>query len=470
MRRIGLEEAARQRWDVILAGSSFAACFFARGLRGRGLRVLMVERGPYVDRETQLAQRHSDRPPVPAQRNSSGQPKDWAVRHQFGGCSNCWWGNTPRLHPSDFALRSRHGVAADWPFGYDALEPFMAEAEAVMEVAGGGSEHIVPRSRPYPHPAHAPTRAERRLMELDASWVPMPTARANGGSRASCCAAGSCSLCPVDAKFTILNGRDAFADPDLSLVVEAECRRVETAAGRATGITVRDASGRETALRGDLIGLAANPIGNAAILLRSGIGGARVGEGLHEQAGQFAWIDVPFDNYYGGTSITGLGYAFYDGPFRSEAASVLLESWNAPPSLRMERGKWLQRLKLKLVAEDIPLARNRIVLEEDEPVIEWTGHSAFTEAGLARAREGLSGLLPFAERIAFGPPEPTEAHIIGGTPMGATAAEGVVDAECRLFDVPNVACLGAGAFPTGGAANPTLTLAALSLRLGERAA
>ncbi|MEL6291579.1 MAG: hypothetical protein AAFQ44_07285, partial [Pseudomonadota bacterium] len=36
--------------------------------------------------------------------------------------------------------------------------------------------------------------------------------------------------------------------------------------------------------------------------------------------------------------------------FRREAASVLIESWNSPPSLRLERGKWLQRLKLKLVA------------------------------------------------------------------------------------------------------------------------
>lgn len=468
MRRIDLDGAARERWDVILVGSSFAACFFARALRGRGLSILMVERGPYVDRDAQLDARHTFRPPAVAQRNSSGRRKDWAVRHQFGGCSNCWWGNTPRLHPSDFEMRSRYGVAADWPFGYETLEPFLAEAEEIMEIAGGGSEHVLPRSRPYPHPPHVPTRAERRLMEADPGWVPMPTARANGGSRSTCCAAGACSLCPVDAKFTILNGQDAFADPGLALLVEAECRRVETEAGRATGIVVRGPSGRETRLRGDLVGLGANPIGTSAVLLRSGIGGARVGQGIHEQAGQFAWIDIPFDNYYGGTSCTGMGYAFYDGPWRSEAASVLLESWNAPPSLRMERGRWLQRLKLKLVAEDIPLPENRIVLEEDEPVIEWTGHSAFTEAGLARARDGVPALVPFAENVTFGDQEPTEAHIIGGTPMGASPDAGVVDAGGRLFDVPNVLCLGASAFPTGAAANPTLTLSALSLYFGSR--
>jgi choline dehydrogenase-like flavoprotein len=468
VRPVALAEAAGRGWDVILVGTSFAACFFARALRGRGLSVLLVERGPFVDREAQLAARHAEVPPRVPQENLSGRPKDWVVRHQFGGCSNCWWGNTPRLHPSDMALASRHGVGADWPVGYDALEPFLAEAEAVMEVAGGGGGAIVPRSRPHPFPPHAPTRAERRLMAHDPSWVPMPAARSNGGSRAGCCAAGACGLCPVDAKFTILNGMEAFADAGFAYVTGAECRTVETAAGLAGGVTVRDAAGRETALRAGFVGLAANPIGNAAILLRSGLGGPLVGRGLHEQAGQFLWLDVPFDNYYGGSSITGLGYAFYDGPFRARAASVLIESWNAPPSLRFERDRWLQRLKLKLVAEDLPLPANRVVLEGGEAKVVWTGHSDYSYAGLARAREGIGALLPFAHELVNARFEPTEAHIIGGTPMGTSPDSSVVDAECRLRDAPNVACLGAGAFPTGAAANPTLTLSALSLYLGGR--
>jgi choline dehydrogenase-like flavoprotein len=468
MKPIDLATARGRTWDVILVGSSFAACFFARALRGRGLDVLFVEKGPFIDRDTQLATRHEEMPVEVAQANSSGRRKDWAVRYQFGGCSNCWWGNAPRLHPSDFELRTRYGVAADWPVSYETLEPFLVEAEYLMEVAGGGSEAFLPRSRPYPFPPHVPTRAERQLMEHDPSWVAMPTARSNGGTRPICCASGACSLCPIDAKFTILNGLDAFHDEGFAYVTGAECRMVTTEAGLASGIIVRDEAGREIALRTSFVGLAANPIGNAAILLRSELGGDLVGQGLHEQVGQFLWIDIPFDNYYGGTSITGIGYALYDGPFRSDAASVLIESWNAPPSLRFERGKWLQRLKLKLVAEDLPLAENRVVLENDEPRIVWTGHSAYAYSGLARGRELVGSLLPFEHEITARGFEPTEAHIIGGTPMGGSAAEAVVDATCRLFDVPNVACLGASAFPTGGAANPTLTLSALSLYAGGR--
>ncbi|ETX12740.1 hypothetical protein OCH239_17380 [Roseivivax halodurans JCM 10272] len=468
MKQLEADDAYARHWDVILVGTGFAACFFARALRGRGLSVLFVERGPYIDRDTQLANRHSDTPPVVAQRNSSGRRKDWAVRYQFGGCSNCWWGNTPRLHPSDMEMQTRYGVARDWPLSYATLEPHLLEAERLMEIAGDSDRRGPPRSAPYPFPAHVATHAEHRLMELDPSWVPMPTARSNGGSRAGCCASGACSLCPIDAKFTIMNGRGLFEDEDFALVTELECRAIETAAGQATGIITRDAGGAERRIKGDFVGLAANPIGTSVILLRSGLGGPRVGQGLHEQAGQFLWVDIPFDNYYGGTSITGLGYAFYDGAFRREAASVLIESWNAPPSLRFEPGRWLQRLKLKLVAEDLPQPANRVVLENDAPLIEWRGHSAYCEAGLARARAGIEDQLPFAERISIGGYEPTEAHIIGGTPMDHDPQHGVVNAEGRLFDVPNVACLGASTFPTGSAANPTLMLSALSLYLGGK--
>lgn len=48
--------------------------------------------------------------------------------------------------------------------------------------------------------------------------------------------------------------------------------------------------------------------------------------------------------------------------------------------------------------------------------------------------------------------------------MGKSAAEAVIDANCRSFDQPNLYIIGAGVLPTCGTANPTLTVAALSLR------
>jgi choline dehydrogenase-like flavoprotein len=468
LKPISAEDAQKTGWDVILVGSSFAACFFAYKLKGRGLKILFVERGPFIDHGTQLENRLTPSFPGVAQENSSGQRKDWTVRHQFGGCSNCWWGNTPRLQPSDFELQSRYGVGQDWPISYADLEPYMVEAEYLMDIAGSDEAGYAPRSGPYPFPPHVPTRAERRLFAEEPSWQPMPCARSNGGRRANCCVSGACNLCPIDAKFTILNALDLFEDEGFHFLLDAECRTVETAAGQATGIVTDTAGAGPITLRADFIGLGANPIYNSAILLRSGIGSDLVGRGIHEQLGQFVWVDIPFDNYYGGTSLTGMGYGLYDGDFRREAASVMIESWNAPQSLRLERGKWLHRLKLKLVAEDLPQANNRVVLKDDEPVVLWTGHSDYAYVGLARAREVLPALIPFEHEIVrTGGFEPTESHIIGGTPMSTDETSGVVDKHCRVFGVSNLACLGAGAFTTGAAANPTLTLSALSLHAGE---
>ncbi|MBM7069098.1 GMC oxidoreductase [Actibacterium sp. 188UL27-1] len=469
MQSIDLETAKTEGWDVILAGSSFAACFFAYSLKGRGLRVLFVERGPFADHGSQLDGRFDRSYPKVPQDNSSGQRKDWIVRHQFGGCSNCWWGNTPRLHQNDFRLQSLYGVAQDWPISYGVLESYMTQAEYLMDVTGTDGWPVGPRSRPYPFPPHKPTRAERLMTEANPSWQPMPSARSNGGRRANCCVSGTCGLCPIDAKFTILNALDLFEDPDFYYLTDAECRTVETSSGLATGITIRTSDGIQAELKANFVGLATNPIYNSAILLRSGLGGEKVGRGIHEQAGQFIWLDIPFDNYYGGTSLTGMGHGLYDGDFRREAASVLIESWNAPPSLRLERGKWLQRLKLKLVAEDLPQPENRVVLEDDEAKIIWTGHSDYAFAGLARGRELFGSLLPFEHELErFSDFEPTEAHLIGGTPMGDSPENGVVDKGCKVFGVPNLACLGSGSFTTGAAANPTLTLSALSLYAGEQ--
>ncbi|MBO9402564.1 GMC family oxidoreductase [Shimia sp. R9_3] len=469
MKPISAADAQKTSWDVILVGTSFASCFFAYKLKGRGLRVLFLERGPFIDHDTQLETRVPHPTGGVAQENSSGQRKDWTVRHQFGGCSNCWWGNTPRLQPSDFELFSRYGVAQDWPVSYGDIEPYMVEAEYLMDIAGSDEAGYAPRSAPFPFPPHAPTRAERKLFAQEPSWQPMPCARSNGGRRTTCCVSGACNLCPVDAKFTILNSLELFEDEGFHYLLDAECRTVETATGLATGVVAQTTELGPITLRADFVGLGANPIFNSAILLRSGIGSDLVGRGLHEQVGQFVWVNIPFDNYYGGTSLTGMGYGFYDGEFRREAASVLIESWNAPPSLRLEKGKWLQRLKLKLVAEDLPQEQNRVVLKDDAPTILWSGHSAYAYAGLARARERVSSLIPFEhEIVGIGGIEPTEAHIIGGTPMGTDSKTGVVDKNLRVFGVSNLACLGAGTFTTGAAANPTLTLSALSLYAGEQ--
>jgi choline dehydrogenase-like flavoprotein len=73
----------------------------------------------------------------------------------------------------------------------------------------------------------------------------------------------------------------------------------------------------------------------------------------------------------------------------------------------------------------------------------------------------------------LGQPESWTAHISdaahhsGTTRIAATAADGVVDENCRVHGVANLFVAGSSVFPTSGAANPTLGAVALALRLAD---
>ena len=58
-------------------------------------------------------------------------------------------------------------------------------------------------------------------------------------------------------------------------------------------------------------------------------------------------------------------------------------------------------------------------------------------------------------------------HIMGTTRMGTTVSNSVVDPDCRVHGYDNLFVAGSSVFPTGGYANPTLTIVALSLRLAD---
>lgn len=472
MRSVGIAEAAKRRWDVIIVGTSFAAMFFALGLqRSHKASVLFIERGPVVTRDKQINDPHGRVYEAFSQNNSSGTEKTWVAQKMFGGNSNCWTGCTPRFHPNDFRTRSLYGIGVDWPITYDELEPYYCDVEDVMEVAGGGSDHILPRSRPFPRPPHAPNNVDIELRKHDPkAWFAQPAARSNGGKRSPCCNNGLCHLCPVDAKFTILNSLDLFDTEQSAYLLEHEVRRVTLEGGRARGVIVRDAKGHETELTADLVSLGANAISNAAILMRTGVENPLLGTGLNEQASRTIRYRIPFANYFGGTKITGHGYKAYDGAFRRERAPVLIEVRNdMVVARRTPSQQWLNILGLKFIAAVDNNPANRMRLKDDEPHIEWVGYGPYALSALDAVIDRSLEMFPFKAELAhdWGLRD-TEAHIQGMTPMGRTAKDGVVDGNGGVFGVPNLRVVGSGVFPTCSPANPTLTLAALALRAGEK--
>jgi choline dehydrogenase-like flavoprotein len=96
---------------------------------------------------------------------------------------------------------------------------------------------------------------------------------------------------------------------------------------------------------------------------------------------------------------------------------------------------------------------------------------AHERATIARAAEMVRRIFGAMGGTDVRQSRPMNGGIMIGTHrMGRDPATSVVDPDQRAHDVPNLYLVGSGSFVTGAAAPPTLTLAALAIRTGERLA
>lgn len=466
------------RFDVVVIGSGFGSLFFIEGLLRKRpqARIVLLERGRNNSHVWQLEQgKNSNIPPESTFRRTDAD-KVWNFTVGLGGGTNCWFAQTPRFHPSDFRTQSLYGIGQDWPLSYEDLDPYYLEAERKMSVAGGEEmAQILPRSAPFPQPPHVPTSVDRVMSKAQPELhVPIATARASiaAGERGRCCATARCALCPVDAKFTFENGfRNLLSHPTLEIRTECEVTHIDVANGVASGVRYRS-NEREYIAQGELVVLGANAIHSPAILLRSGIEHPLTGVGINEQAGYYAEALLDgLDNMDGGTITTALNYSLYDGAFRKDHANALLyfeSRW--PFGLRKEFGRWRQLVPLIVVVEDVPQDTNRVTLDPDgTPRVSHAQISDYAQRGIDRSFEKLGEVLaPLpVESIEFIEMRPTESHIQGSLRMGADPATSVVDAKQLHHDVRNLVVVGSSVFSSCPASNPSLSVAALSLRSAD---
>lgn len=459
-------------YDLIVGGTGFASTFFLhRFLAARpNAKVLVLERGDAKDYAHALRMANSIDFNSQQLIEKAGMPgKEWLFTVAMGGSSNCWWGQTPRFLAEDFKLKSRYGVGFDWPITYDDLESWYVEAEALMGIAGP-EKTPYPMSKPYPQPQHKMSSFDRRMLNLVGvdNWVGVACARSSTGTprRGKCCATGVCGLCPVDAKFRVMNEMSwLYQTSAITVKTRAEIRSLDIEGGLVRGVIYREGEA-ECRVRGDLVVLGLGAIFNPVILQRSGDTHPLLGKRLHEQLGVRINIDLAnIDAFDGGTQITGLGYMFYGGEQRRKRGAGLIENHNAPVVLRTENGKWRKRAMLKLVVENLPEDRNHVSVHGDQVLVTFKGHSDYAVRAIDQISKELEELLaPIGlESYSVGGYEPTEGHIQGTVVMAANPSEGVVDRNLVHHKYRNLIVAGSSAFPSGPPANPSLTIAALSL-------
>ncbi len=467
-------------YDLVVIGSGFGSSYFLHKLlsRSSGIkRILVLERGRSNSHHWQTSNGSNSNVDVSTTISIPAGHKPWKFTIGFGGGTNCWWGITQRMHPSDFEVYSRYGVGRDWPISYTDLEPYYVAAERIMSVSGDDDSAVMfPRSAPYPQPPHrlaTPDRIMKRAYPGQHFAVPAARARIPTLQRAACCAHGNCNLCPIDAKFTVLNEMMAtYRDPRLTLKLEAEVVELGARNGMITEVEFIHSGSRHVA-RADLFVLGANAIFSPFILQRSGLITDLTGKGLNEQVS--VDVEVFLDgvgNFDGSSAHSAFNYALFDGEHRRNAAAATVLFRNRwARGLRHEYGRWTELLSLLITVEDPPRRTNCVSLTEQEgiPLVAHASISDYARNGIDRALAKLPELLaPLpVERIGDVIWRRTESHLQGTMPMGNDPASAEVDHRLVHHKYRNLVVVGSSVFPSCPTANPSLTVAALALRAAD---
>ena len=198
-----------------------------------------------------------------------------------------------------------------------------------------------------------------------------------------------------------------------------------------------------------------------------------MGKYLNEQVSLSVEVDLDgVDNFQGSTSITGHGYMLYDTKSRGDYAGALIETFSIP-EIRLDSGRWQQRLHLKFIFENEPIETNQVKFDAgdpEKPLTVFSAHSSFAPKAIDRLPDQLDKILaplPIQDMRLAPEPNNTESHILGTTVMGHDPEHSVLDRHQVHHNVRNLLVLGGGSFPSAPPANPTLTIAALSLWSAE---
>ena len=510
--------SAPGEYDAVVVGSGFGGCMAALELIDAGLRVLMLERGGWVARgpENWSGEGAFVRTPFYAAdsafevlggRAAGGERLCTCV----GGPSVFYGGASFRFREGDFADAPEitAGSGAAWPVDYAALEPFYTRAEGVLGVAGetGFDPTEPPRSAPYPQPPAVLTDASKKIADAARSLglhpfrIPLALNRAaEQGPVCAACTTCDAFACAISAKndlavrvvpFLIGRGMELRADTVATRLIAED--------GRVTGVECVDkASGERSVVRGRVVVLAAGALATPHLLLASGLerlnpAGDMVGRYLMRHCNAMTYGVFPsrpdrkgehhkqialHDFYFGaaepGAPAGKLGnMQQVMGPQASLVAHVLPKrlGWMA----RFAELPASRLTGLLCIAEDQPRAENRVRIDPARPdayglpklIVEHRYTARDLAARAFMVRKAKQVLRRAGALFFFTWPVSTFSHAVGTVRMGDDERTAPLDPDCRFRGLENLYVTDGSVFPTSGGVNPSLTISANAMRVGQ---
>ena len=512
-----------EHYDLIIIGTGAGGGTLAYRLAPTGKKILVLERGDFLPREKenwdalevyQKERYHTDEHWY----DKDGKAFRPQTGYWVGGNTKLYGAALLRLRERDFEqVIHKGGISSAWELKYQDFEPYYNQAEKLYDVHGerGTDPTEPPCSQPYPYPpvSHEPDMQVLadgirklgyypfnlplglKLNEVDRTLSPCIRCDTFDGYP---CLVHAKADAEVNA---IRPTREAYRN--LTLLTKAKVLKLHTSeSGREVTAVETDVNGELHHFSADIVVVACGAINSSALLLRSandkhphGLANSSDQVGRNYMKHQaIALVSIHAEPNRASFQKTIAVNDFYwgepDFPYPmgmvQNSGNVLADMIppEAPPLLALfaklipefglhqiaERsvGWWLQ-------IEDLPDPNNRVRVMGDQIHLDYTLNN--TEAAerlvhrwtsVLKSIEGNAmSVIPFSIYPRSHVPIQAVGHQCGTCRFGSDAKTSVLDLNCRTHDVNNLYVVDGSFFPSNSGVNPTLTLMANALRVGD---
>ena len=501
-------------YDIIIIGTGAGGGTLAHKLAPTGKKILILERGSYLPKEkenwnTKEVFQHDRYHTKEVWYDKEGKELHPGTGYWVGGNTKVYGAALFRLRERDFEkIIHKGGISPEWGLKYKDFEPYYTEAEKLYHVHGKqGLDPTEPkRSAEYPFEkvSHEP-----RIQEIhdDLSekgfkpfYIPLGV-KLNEANRvlSECIRCDTCDgfPCLVDAKADsdLIGVRPAVKYPNVTLLANAKVNKIVTdELGKTVKYVETEFGGTIENFSADIFALCAGAINSAVLLLKSandkhpnGLANSsdQVGRNfMKHQNGAILGLTkklnptvfqktLAINDFYWGEK----DFEFPMGHVQllGKANKEMLKS-DAPsmtPDLALdEMAK--RSVDWWITAEDLPDPNNRVTIKNGIIQLSYTDNN--TEAYdrlLKRWTEILKSIdcgekiIPCSIYLKKKIPLEGVAHQVGTCRFGIDPKTNVLDLNCKTHDADNLYIIDGSFFPSSAAVNPSLTIMANALRVGE---
>lgn len=502
-------------YDVIIIGTGAGGGTLAHRLAPSGKKILLIERGSYLPREKEnwqsrdvfLTSRYAIKEKWIDKKGKEFIP---GTHYYVGGNTKFYGAALLRMREKDFGEVKHHGgISPAWPLSYKDFESYYDEAEKLYWVHGlrGVDSTEPPSKHPFPYPpvAHEPRieRLYRGLQKEGYHPFPLPLGLIldeKHREKSPCIKCNTCDgfPCLVDAKADahIVCVNEALKYPNVSLLTEAYVERLETQAnGREISQVIVKRNGHTEAYKANIVVSACGAINSAALLLRSanqkhpnGLANSSDCVGrfymCHNNSAMIAITSEPNPTQFQKTMAINDFYfnaPDFDFPLGhiqmlGKADAYMFKADSPVPTPKFILKPMAHHsIDFWLTTEDLPDPSNRVQLTSEGHI--KLSYTANNTEGHKRLKKKLKHMLRhvgvphhmFENLAYFGKQIPIGGvgHQNGTVRFGKDPKTSVLDLNCKAHDLDNLYVVDGGFFVSSSAVNPTLTIIANALRVGD---